>query len=545
MKTYPAWLTKAILYQIYPQSFQDSNRDGIGDIPGIISRLPYISSLGVNTLWLNPCFDSPFGDAGYDIRNFYKVAPRYGTNDDLAELFKAAHANGMRVILDLVAGHTSMDNPWFIEEAQNPKDPDSNRYVWRNREFDPAAGPAKEDFFPSFFWYQPALNYGWEQPTEPWQDPVDAPGPRKNREELRKILSYWMDMGCDGFRVDMASTLVKHSLGGQGSGCEGNRQLWRELREWWDEHYPENLLVAEWAYPDKALEAGFHLDFMMHFNAPGYPSLFFNGEGTIPPKEGPCYFDAKGKGNLKTFRKSYLEQLEACKDLGYVSLPSANHDIQRPRCGERGWEGLRPVWVFLMTQAGVPSIYYGDEIGMRFVPFVEPKEGSTLKGIVADNAGTSLGERAGTRTPMQWDDSMHAGFSAAEDASSLYLPLDPDEERPTVKAQEGDPDSLLNFIRKLIQLRSEHPALGADGSYEILNAESNDYPLVVLRRSEAQRCLIFVNPLDRVAAVELDLLTEVMTPVLEGGLKFSVEKTKLDIKIAPFGYGIYSLSPSA
>ncbi len=335
---YPAWLTDAVLYQIYPQSFQDSDGDGIGDLRGIIQRLDYIASLGVNTLWLNPCFDSPFGDAGYDIRDFYKVAPRYGTEDDMVELFDEAHERGMRVVLDFVAGHTSMDHPVFQAEASNPKSSDSNRYIWVNRDFDPVKGPSREDFLANFFWYQPALNYGWDVPTEPWQDPIDAPGPSKNRAELRKIMAFWFDRGCDGFRVDMAASLVKSTREFRGEGGPGNTQLWQEVRRWIDSEYPDRLLVAEWGHPANSIRAGFHLDFLMHFNAPGYPSLFFNGEGTIPDKEGPCYFDAQGGGSLQTFSESIDHHLAVCHGRGYISLPTANHDFQRLRCGPRGSE---------------------------------------------------------------------------------------------------------------------------------------------------------------------------------------------------------------
>jgi maltose alpha-D-glucosyltransferase/alpha-amylase len=535
---YPTWLSRAVIYQIYPQSFQDSNGDGIGDLPGITRRLDYLASLGVNTLWLNPIFDSPFLDAGYDIRNFYKVAPRYGTETDLKELFAQAHRREMRVLLDLVPGHTSMDHAWFQAEAANPKNPKSHRYVWKNRDFDPSVGPSKDDYIPSFFWHQPALNYGWEQVTEPWMDPVDADGPTQNRAELRKILAYWLDRGADGFRVDMAATLVKHDPRAQGVGCEGNSALWRELRAWWDQHYPDRLLVAEWSAPDRAIPAGFHLDFLMHFNAPGYPSLFFNGVGSIPAKEGPCYFDAEGRGSLDIFKESYARQLAGTRGKGYLSLPSANHDFQRLRCGERGWEGLRPAWVFLLTQAGPPTLYYGDEIGMRFLAGSPPKEGSTLEGITADNAGAADGERSGTRTPMQWDDTANAGFSTAP-AGALYLPLDSDTERPTVAAQATDPTSLLNFVRTLLRLRAKHPALGAEASYEILNPSGTSYPLVVLREAKGERIMIVVNPSRSARKFPMDKRQVIGPSLLCEGVRCEADDGKLHAD--PFGHAIFTL----
>ena len=533
---FPAWLSNAVVYQIYPQSFQDSNGDGIGDFQGIITRLDYLKQLGVNALWLNPCFDSPFDDAGYDVRDFYRVAPRYGTEDDLLALFEAAHRRGMRVILDLVAGHTSMEHPWFAAEANNPKAPDSNRYIWKNRDFDPATGPRRGDFVANFFWYQPALNYGYEAPVEEWQDPVDAPGPQKNRRELRRIMAYWFDRGCDGFRVDMAASLVK----GAREENAATIALWRDLRSWLDRHYPDRVLVAEWSRPDAALSAGFHLDFMMHFNAPGYPSLFFNGTGTLPAKEGPCYFAPDGNGNLNIFREEYTRQLAGTRGKGYISLPSANHDFQRLRCGERGWEGLRPAWVFLLTQAGIPTIYYGDEIGMRFVPGTPPREGSTLAGIEAPNAGAPDGERAGTRTPMQWDDSKNDGFSTAA-PDRLYLPLDDDPARPTVSSQQADTGSIYHFIRDLLLLRARHPALGADGGFHFLNPGGRDYPMVYLRSDNTDCFMIAINPTARAQHVHVPAPGRPGVELLNHGCALAEEANGLNVEVAPFGYSITAL----
>jgi glycosidase len=526
------WLKDAVLYQIYPQSFQDTNGDGIGDFQGIISRLDYIKSLGVNTLWLNPCFDSPFGDAGYDVRNFYKVAPRYGEESDLVALFDEAHKRDMRVILDLVAGHTSMDNEWFVKEAKDPTNPDSNRYIWKNRDFDVEKGPDKEDFVSNFFWYQPALNYGYHNPTEDWQDPIDAPGPQKNRQELLDILAYWYDRGCDGFRVDMAASLVK----GEWEHKTETINLWKEIRSWMDAKYPGRALVAEWSEPSDAVPAGFHLDFMMHFNAPGYASLFFNGKGTLPAKEGPCYFDPKGEGSLDIFRDEYPKQLKGTRGLGYVSLPSANHDFQRQRVGDRTWEGLPPSWVFLMTQAGIPTIYYGDEIGMRFVTGTPAKEGSTLLGVDAPNAGAPDGERSGTRTPMQWDSSVNDGFSTAP-ADQLYLPMDDDPDRPTVEKQEADTDGLIHFIRTLAKLRVDHPALGADGEFEFLNPQGDDFPFVYKRSLDGASYLVVTNPLDREATISLSDPSASTATILDGGVTLS----KGNITAPAFGYGIFKL----
>ena len=235
-KHYPAWLETAIFYQIYPQSFYDSNGDGIGDLAGIIAKLDYLQSLGVNALWLNPCFESPFQDAGYDVSDYYKVAPRYGTNQDLADLFAAASQLGMRVLLDLVPGHTSVQHPWFRQSARQTPNEFSDWYIWTDSAWKWEApgyrlisGYAERDgsYMVNFFYSQPALNYGFAapDPAQPWQQGVDAPGPRRVRQELKNIMRFWLEMGASGFRVDMAGSLVK----GDPDQREISR-LWQEMR---------------------------------------------------------------------------------------------------------------------------------------------------------------------------------------------------------------------------------------------------------------------------------------------------------------------------
>lgn len=531
----PAWLTDAVIYQIYPQSYQDSNGDGIGDFQGIASRLDYIKSIGVNVIWLNPCFDSPFGDAGYDVRDFMKVAPRYGTNDDLADLIKQASEKGIRIILDLVAGHTSIEHPWFVESAKGPDNDYSDRYIWMNRDFDPKKGPTEKNFKHNFFWYQPALNFGFAKPEEKWQDPVDAPGPMKNRQAMLDIMAFWMDKGAAGFRVDMASSLVKND-----PGFVETTKLWLEWRAWFEKNYPDNILVAEWSNPAEAIPAGFHLDFLMHFNKDVYRSLFFNGDGTIPYPDGDCYFDSDANGTPWIFMEEYKKQLDVVSGKGYISLPTANHDFQRPRCGKRGWEGLKPIWAFLMTQAGPPTIYYGDEIGMEFIDDTPAKEGSTLIGIIAPNAGTANGERSGTRTPMQWDESKNAGFSTA-DANKLYLPLDPDPKRPTVAAQDKDPSSFLNFARKLVKIRTENPGLGADGSFTFLNPKGTDYPLIYERELDNKCYLIAINPSAQDQVTEIDYKSKQFNDLIQEGTTITVNADTLSISLKPFGFGIFEV----
>jgi len=190
----PTWLNDAVLYQIYPQCFADSNGDGIGDLRGIAEHLDYLGWLGVTAVWLNPCFVSPMRDAGYDVADYFTIDPRYGNHDDLVELVDRARARGIRVLLDLVPGHTADTHPWFVTSAHDPSD---HRYIWAAPDggrlpkgFVPSPGTRPGGYLPNFFDFQPALNFGYarQEPAEPWRQSVDAEGPRGNRAALRTII---------------------------------------------------------------------------------------------------------------------------------------------------------------------------------------------------------------------------------------------------------------------------------------------------------------------------------------------------------------------
>ena len=525
--TIPAWLDNAVFYEIYPQTFYDTNGDGIGDIPGIIAKLDYISSLGVNAVWLNPCFVSPFQDAGYDVADFKQVAPRYGNNDDLKRLFDEADKRGIKILLDLVAGHTSVDHPWFKESCKPEKNKYSNYYIWTESwtQSDPdykfINGYAEREgnFMINFFYCQPALNYGFvpADPEKPWQLPPDHPDCMAVREEMRSIMKFWLDMGAAGFRVDMASSLIR------GKDAEaGIRELWHDYRAWLDSEYPEAILVAEWSHPDKAINAGFHIDFMVHFNLPGYTSMFRSEKYRVPnsPFAGKTsYFDKSGKGGCKLFADELAEQLAATSGKGYVSLATGNHDIGRIRQG-RTFAELKCLYTMIFTMPGVPFLYYGDEIGMDYVTGLVSKEGGY--------------NRTGARTPMQWDGSANAGFSSAN-ANQLYLPIDPDTGRPTVASQEQDAASLLNFTRRMIKLRRETPALASAGTYKTLNAGEAGEPYVYERSDGTESYVVAVNPSGqcREAAIELNISTE----ILNNGVTCSAGK----LVMQPGAYAIFKL----
>jgi maltose alpha-D-glucosyltransferase/alpha-amylase len=533
----PAWLSDAVLYQIYPQSFADSNGDGIGDLRGIADHLDYLAWLGVTAVWLNPCFVSPMRDAGYDVADYFTIDPRYGGNEDLAALAEQMRARGIRLLLDLVAGHTADTHPWFTASAH---DPDDHRYIWAEpsvvgpgagngqlpRGFVPSPGPRPGGYLPNYFDSQPALNFGYarRRAEEPWRQSVHDEGPRANRAALRAIMDHWLRLGVSGFRVDMASSLVKDD-----PGFAETARLWRELRTWLDRAHPDAALLSEWGDPAVSVPAGFDADFFLHFGGPahGRPlrSLWHNGAAAGRPgwdADGPCYFDADGQGSTGAFLDAYRDALATIGEPGHVILPTANHDFARLNAGPRAPEQVPAAFAFHLTFPTVPAVYFGDEIGMRHIPGLPDIEGSV------NPVGYN---RAGTRTPMQWDSGPNAGFSAGP-AASLYLPVDPDPQRPTVAGQRDDPNSLLRFVRDLIALRRAHPALGPGGSLEILH---DGYPFAYVRGGQF---LVIVNPCDRAHVVLHDRpkLAAATAVKLAG-----VDVGETTIAAGPFSYGIFRL----
>lgn len=537
----PEWLEKAIFYEIYPQSFCDTNGDGIGDLQGVIDKLDYVKSLGSDAIWLNPCFASPFGDAGYDISDFYKVAPRYGSNADLKRLFEEAKKRGIRVVLDLVAGHTSVECEWFKQSARHARNEYSDWYIWTNsiwawrqpgsaHQFIAGMTERMGAYVPNFFPFQPALNYGFANPDpdQHWQQPVDAPGPRAVRAELRKIMKFWLDMGASGFRVDMAASLVKDD-----PGSRATIQLWREIRAWLDQDYPEAVLISEWGRPERAIKAGFHVDFYLGFAGTGFNSLFRKKYGMGPRANpyGASFFDHEGLGNIMEFVDEYSQRYLATRKAGYICMFSGNHDSPPRLARERSFEDLKVAFTFLLTMPGVPKIYYGDEIGMLGVQGLPSKEGGYM--------------RTEVRTPMQWNHAPNAGFSEAA-PEKLYLPVEEDLDRRTVADQEKDPASLLNAIRTLTGLRRTHPALDNRSDYQVVYAKAGRYPFAYLRQGGGESVLVVVNPADR--PVEVNLPTDALPANLsepltlwgiEGGLNHV--KTGWQISLPGVSSGVYQI----
>lgn len=482
----PQWLERARFYEIYPQTFADSNGDGIGDIQGIIGKLDYIHDLGCNAMWINPCFDSPFKDAGYDVRDYCKVAERYGSNEDLEELFEQAHRRGMHVLLDLVPGHTSEEHEWFRESSRVEPNAYTDRYIWTDSWISGGDGlpfiggetPRNATYILNFFKCQPALNYGFAHPDRAWKRPALGPEALATCDAMVDVMRFWLSRGADGFRVDMADSLVKQDDDGKPYTIRTWQYMFSKIRP----EFPEAAFVSEWGRPHESIEAGFDMDFYLDWrwdgNPNGYNRLLRNTDTPLQHEGDSSYFNADSGASIVPFLDEYLPQLRECEGRGYFNLITCNHDTMRlaPRLDERE---RKIAFGMLLTMPGVPFIYYGDEIGMNYTVLPTKEGGYT---------------RTGSRTPMQWNSGKNLGFSGAC-ADALYLPVDAADNASTVEGEQAREDSLYSWVHQLLMLRRESSALCAGAHLEVVAASPGQRSFAYTRTADdGARMLVAMNP---------------------------------------------------
>ncbi len=316
------------------------------------------------------------------------------------------------------------------------------------------------------------MNYGYAHPNpeNPWELPVTHPDCVAMKEELKNIIDFWMDLGTDAFRVDMAASLIKGD-----TDKTAMQAFWHEIRAHIEERNPNVLLIEEWAMPAEAIKAGFHLNFLLHSGPTAYRSLFRyeKGRNTTSGMIGHSYFNKEGKGNINEYLDRFLYDLNETKGKGYIGQITGNHDMQR-LAYLREVDEIKACLAFLFTMPSVPFVYYGDEIGMDFIEGLPSKEGGYI--------------RTGARTPMQWNNGKNHGFSTSD---TPYLPTDSREDAPTVEAQENDENSLLLFTKKLIALHKDNTTLHAEADLNIL---MSGYPFVYERMADGKKLFIALNP---------------------------------------------------
>lgn len=501
------WLKDAVFYEIYPNSFMDSNGDGYGDFKGITQKIPYIKSLGCNAVWLNPHYKSDFFDGGYDVVDYFKCSERFGTEADFDAMLETFHANGIKLILDLVPGHTSENNADFLKSAENVPNDMYDRFVWTKGEWEFPEGyrfisgrhNRFGNYMVNFFSTQPALNYGFKEITHPeWQLPYTHPECMKTREWLKSVMRFWLKRGADGFRVDMADSLVKND-----DDKSATSEIWRDISDMVKREFPNAVLISEWSSP-RAVHAGFDVDFMLDHHGNAYNTLVRYEEAGKT-----SYFNPNGAGNAEEFADKFANWLKENENLGYIGIITCNHDTPRlaPFYDE---DSLKIIQATLMMLPGVPFVYYGDEIGIKYV-----------KGMPSVECGFA---RTGTRTPMQWNSKKNAGFSTAD---KTFLPV-PDDCKPNVEEEEKDGNSLLNTLRRTIALRHEYASQITSFDFEILHAKGSE-PLAFRRGV----LTVFVNPLKKPQTIKRFQVGELLYNIGDAPSVTS------EITLAPLSFAVF------
>ncbi len=477
----PEWWREAVFYQVYPRSFQDSNGDGVGDLPGIIARLDHLNdgtprSLGVDAIWLSPFYPSPMADFGYDVSDYCDVDPTFGTLSDFDRLLDEAHARGIRVIIDLVPNHTSDRHPWFVESRSSRDNPKRDWYIWAQPRSD---GWPPNNWQSVFAGVGPAWTFDEktgqyylhhflpEQPDLNWWNPAV-------REAMDELLRFWLDRGVDGFRLDVAHGLVKDpELRDNPRVRAGRRARQRD----WDhpgvhevlagfrrtlDAYGERMAVGEVAVRDHARLMRYHGGAARELH------LVFNFHFLDQPWRAERFRDAVAR-----VERAFADRAWPCYTL-------SNHD--RPRHASRfGLERARAAALMLLTLRGTPFLYYGEEIGMTDVPIPRAQ--------ALDVAG-----RDPERTPMQWDASPGAGFTTG----APWLPIARARRRVNVAAARDDPRSLLSLYRRLIWFRKRSAALRR-GRYRALRSPWGVFAYV--RETDDERLLVALNLQNRARRV--------------------------------------------
>jgi alpha-glucosidase len=476
------WWQTGILYQVYPRSFQDSNGDGVGDLAGIVARLPYLVELGIDAIWLSPIFTSPMADFGYDIADYTSIDPLFGTLDDFDALVARAHSLGLKLLLDFVPNHTSDRHPWFAESRISRQSAKRDWYIWRNGA--PQGGPPNNwlsEFGGSAWQYDEASDQYFyhaflrQQPDLNWRNPLV-------REAMHEVMRFWLNRGVDGFRVDVIWHLIKDEgfrdnppnpdfsagdppyrslLPVYSADRPEVHEVIRGLRAVVDE-YADRVLIGEIYLPVEKLVAYYGTDL-------SEAHLPFNFSLIETPWRAPMI-------------ASLIDRYEAALPLGaWPNWVLGNHD--RPRLASRlGLEQARVAAMLLLTLRGTPTLYYGDEIGMIQVSIPPSRVRDPWELNVP---GLGLG-RDGCRTPMQWDGSGGAGFSTGEP----WLPLAADSAISNTESAHADPASLLNLYRRLIGLRRARPAL-TRGTYRPL-ADTQSL-LAFERAADGERLVVVLN----------------------------------------------------
>lgn len=509
------WWKEAVVYQIYPKSFQDTDRDGIGDLAGIISRLDYLEMLGINTIWLCPINVSPMRDNGYDIADYYKIDPSFGTNEDLEELVEKASERGIRVLMDLVVNHCSDQHPWFQEAVKNPDSKYASYFIIKETDGEAPnnircynavsawerIGDSNRFYFHSFAKEQPDLN--WENPFL--------------RREIIEMMKFWQQKGIAGFRIDAIGNIKKSKYalaqgmlppdGDDGMVSvdkyvlmqDGIEEYLQELKEEVFDKY-DMMTVAEVSVPEERME--------QFIGENGLFSMVFDFSYTDMDIEKRNGKEWKRPWTIGELKKKIYDSQNSIQKHGWGSPYLENHDQPRsvnkyiPR-DEISYESKTALGALYFFLRGTPFIYQGQEIGMENYPFRDVKDlrdpfavsryqQSVDKGEDPENDMEYFRERGrdNSRTPMQWDDSTYAGFSDVEP----WINVNPDYTQINVKGELDKEISVFHFYQKMINLRKD-PEYGETLTFGAFQAVgTQEEALIGYRRTDDNyRITIWVN----------------------------------------------------
>jgi oligo-1,6-glucosidase len=497
------WWRESIAYQIYPRSFYDSNGDGLGDLPGIIKKLDYLNFLGVNLLWLNPFYVSPDRDNGYDISDYQAIDPKFGKMQDLEYLLKEAHENGMRIILDLVLNHTSDQHPWFMESRKSRDNPFRDYYIWRDGRNGREPNNWKAHFAKSAWSFDEHTGQYYLNTFSPFQPDLNWENP-KLRDEIYKIVEWWLDKGVDGFRLDAISFISKATGFPDHPGTKPyifnleNMIHGPKYHFYLQELYQKVLSKYDVVTVGECINLT--VEIAIEVAAPernelNMPFLFEHTNET--------FRHGKNPQKLKEIITRYQLGLH---DKAWIGLAFNSHDL--PRVVSMFGDDIlyreasaKLFGTLMLTLEGTPFIYQGEEIGMTNVAFSSIADYSDLashnlynelvdeKGATPESALAELHikSRDNARTPMQWDNTSQAGFST----SAPWIRVNPNYTSINVARALEDPNSIFYYYKKLIELRKKNPVL-VYGKYD-LYLEADPEIICYTRTLGKNQILVILN----------------------------------------------------
>lgn len=529
------WYKDAVFYEVYVRAFYDSNSDGHGDLKGLIQKLDYLQDLGITCLWLLPIYPSPLKDDGYDISNHYGVHPSYGTLDDFKELLDSAHERGLRVIMDLVLNHTSDQHPWFLAACANPNSIFRNYYVWSESslKYRDARIIFTDTEESNWAWDESSKQYYWHrffssQPDLNYDNPLV-------QEEIQKAISFWFDLGVDGFRADAVPYLIERE-GTSSENLPETHAFLKKIRRFINKNYPGRILLAEAnQWPEDVLPyfGKGNDEFQMGFNFPIMPRIFMSirkadrtqlvwimSRTPFLREKNQWVMFLRNHDELTLEMVTEDERQWMWENFAPEPRMRLNLGIRRRLAPllDNDRRKIELAHSMLFTLPGSPIIYYGDEIGM------------------GDNIW--LHDRNGVRTPMQWNAESNAGFSEAP-AQSIYSPINDDDvygpAKVNVESLQKDPGSMWNTIRHMIAIRKQHHAFGW-GDFEWIDC-NNDQIAAYRRTYNGETILVFQNLGDQTQNISykpkrsMKIRTDLLTK-----MEFTSIHGRVDMQLEPYQY---------